>query len=200
MQLEFGELWELLPRAAQIGLISGCVVYSNLYALGQSICDDIDFSAAIIPIVKACEIVFKKHLCLDYYDYVIRQNISPQMLDKDHPFTYYDKIERRVRFKEKEWVEFTLGSIKHIVLSKRQYDVAVCPVFLEYAQTAFEDGNTLERYFLQLARRMSQFTFDIRNPAAHSDIMPIWQAEICGNEIIKVRKILQGFISKIGAY
>lgn len=200
MQHEFDGLWDYLPRESQIDLVSGCVVYVNLFALGEAVCQQLDFSSAIIPIVKACEVVFRKYLCFNYYDYLIDNNINIQILGSSHPFVECDKRGRPLRYKHRESIVFMLGSIKHLVLSEGS-NSEISPVFLRYARTivnpTLADRQTLENYFVRLARRMNQFTFDIRNPAAHSDIMPFWQAEICGNEIIMVRKILKDFLSKI---
>lgn len=196
---EFSDLWEVLPKISQVDLVSGCVVYCDLYALGETICEEIDFSAAIIPIVKAAEVVFRKYLCYDYLEYLLNRNISPSAFPSSYLLLEHDKRARTYKFKDMNSVVFTLGSIKHLIINGRTREVY--PEFLAYAYEimgkAIGSRYDLKDYLTKLSQKMTQFTFDIRNPAAHSSIMPQWQAEICGNEIILVKKILKEFISKI---
>lgn len=201
---EFGTLWYSLPHNSQVDLVSGCVVYVNLYSLGNAVCEQLDFSASIIPILKACEIVFRKYLAMGYYDYLIDNNIPATSLNTRHPFVRFDKDTRSYVYISKDDIEFTLGSIKWIIEVKNgpYGQKTVNNRFLEYVCKicncqSVSERYRLEKYFISLSRRMSQFSFDVRNPAAHSDIMPIWQAEICGNEIIKVRRVLKEFMERI---
>lgn len=196
---EFGELWDVLPTSSQIDLVSGCVVYCDLFALGETICRDIDFTASIIPIVKAAEVVFRQYLCYGYYDYLQAHNIPATRFSNNHPFVEYDKQTRTIRYRNKESIVFTLGSIRHLIIDPYQREVHT--EFLKYASELMgakvPSQHALKDYLSRLSQRMTQFTFDIRNPAAHSEVMPQWQAEICGNEIILVKKILKEFMSKM---
>lgn len=199
LRSEFGGLWEALPKASQIDLVSGCMVYCDLYTLGDTICEEIDFSASIIPIVKAAEVVFRKYLCHDYLEYLRKSNIPPTAFPSSYPLLQYDKQTRTYQFQDMNSVIFTLGSIKHLIIDARKREVY--PEFVSYAYeimgASMGSRRELKEYFTRLSQVMTQFTFDIRNPAAHSSIMPLWQAEICGNEIILVKKILKDFIGKI---
>lgn len=196
---EFEDLWDALPKASQVDLVSGCMVYCDLYALGETICEEIDFSAAIIPIVKAAEVVFRKYLCHDYLEYLVDHNVSSSAFPTTYPLIEYNKQSRTYSFRDKYSVVFTLGSIKHLIVDARKREVF--PEFLAYAYEimgkSIGSRYELKDYLMRLSQKMTQFTFDIRNPAAHSSIMPLWQAEICGNEIILVKKILKDFMSKI---
>lgn len=196
---EFEDLWDALPKASQVDLVSGCMVYCDLYTLGETICEEIDFSAAIIPIVKAAEVVFRKYLCHDYLEYLVDHNVSPSAFPTAYPLIEYDKQSKTYCFQDKNSVVFTLDSIKHLIVDARKREVY--PEFLAYAYEIMEKSigsrYELKDYLMRLSQKMTQFTFDIRNPAAHSSIMPMWQAEICGNEIILVKKILKDFMSKI---
>lgn len=203
---EFGDSWLQLPENSRKDLISGCQVYVMLYSLGEDLFKNLDFSSAIIPIIKACEIVFRRYISSGFYDYLIESGIEASALPSKHPFVEYDKFSRSIVFKNKEKIEFTMGAIKWVI--DLQNGAAgmktVNRYFLDYACMLFgaaKDNrlmrNQIETYFTRLAAQMNQFTFNIRNPAAHSDIMPIWQAEICGNEIIKVRKVLKDFMDHI---
>ena len=199
LRSEFDELWDTLPAASQVDLVSGCVVYCDLHALGETICRDIDFTAAIIPIVKAAEVVFRQHLCHGYYEYLLNHNVPATRFSNNHPLVEFDKQTRMLRYRNKESIVFTLGSIRYLIIDPYQREVHT--EFLKYASelmgTNFTSQNALKDYLSRLSQRMTQFTFDIRNPAAHSEVMPQWQAEICGNEIILVKRILKEFVSRI---
>lgn len=203
---EFGDCWLQLPESSRQDLVSGCQVYIMLYSLGEDLCRNIDFSSAIIPIVKACEIVFRRYISTGYYDYLVDNGIEASELSAKHPFVEYDKFSRKTVYKLKDKVEFTMGSIKWVIELQNGPNglKTISATFLDYACRLFgvDKGNRMkknqiESYFIRLANQMNQFTFNIRNPAAHSDIMPIWQAEICGNEIIKVRKVLKDFMDHL---
>ena len=203
---EFGDCWRQLPEASRQDLISGCQVYVMLYSLGEDLCKDLDFSSAIIPIVKSCEIVFRRYISNGFYDYLISNNIEAALLPEKHPFIEYDRFTRQKVYKHKDKIEFTMGAIRWVVdlqngpggmkTINRYYLDYACVLFgVDKQNRAMR--NQIETYFVRLANQMNQFTFNIRNPAAHSDVMPIWQAEICGNEIIKVRKVLKDFMEHI---
>ena len=206
LSAEFGEYWMRLPESSRQDLVSGCHVYIMLHSLGEDLCKEIDFSSAIIPIVKACEIVFRRYISSGYYDYLINNGINVTELPSEHPFIRYDRYARKVAYKDREKIEFTLGAIKYVIDLKNGPNglKIINKHFIDYACGLFgvdkanrSMRNKVESYFVKLANQMNQFTFNVRNPAAHSDIMPIWQAEICGNEIIKVRKVLKEFMEHI---
>lgn len=196
---EFGDLWNVLPKVSQIDLVSGCVVYCELYALGDTICEDIDFSAAIIPIVKAAEVVFRQYLCHDYLEYLLETGTSPNVFPRSYPLVKFNEQSKTKVFQDVDSAVFTLGKIQHLIMPPKKREVY--PEFLAYAQQLMKgtvgSRATVQDYLIRFAHIMNQFTFDIRNPAAHSDVMPLWQAEICGNEIILVKKILKEFIGNI---
>lgn len=203
---EFGNCWLQLPENSRQDLVSGCQVYIMLYSLGEDLCKNIDFSSAIIPIVKSCEIVFRHYISIGYYDYLINNGITASVLPSNHPFVEYDKFSRQIIYKHKDKIEFTMGSIRWVINLQNGPGglKTISTHFLNYACALFGadknnrvNRNKIESYFIRLANQMNQFTFNIRNPAAHSDIMPIWQAEICGNEIIKVRKVLKDFMDQV---
>lgn len=108
LSAEFGGYWARLPECSRQDLVSGCHVYIMLHSLGEDLCKDIDFSSAIIPIVKACEIVFRRYISNGYYDYLINNGVNVTELSSDHPFARYDKFSRKTVYKDKDKVEFTL--------------------------------------------------------------------------------------------
>lgn len=155
--------------------------------------------ASNMPIIKAAEVVFRRYLCYGFFDYLQSHNVPATRFSNAHPFIEFDKQAWVNRYRDKETIVFTMGSIKYIIIDP--YQRAVHSEFLSYATElmgdAFPSSDALKDYLTRLSQRMTQFTFDIRNPAAHSEVMPQWQAEICGNEIILVKKILKEFVGKI---
>ena len=58
-------------------------------------------------------------------------------------------------------------------------------------QTAIVD------YIISVSQEMKAISDSLRNPAAHSSSMKCNRAELCGNYILKVQKLLINFLNKI---
>ena len=52
-------------------------------------------------------------------------------------------------------------------------------------------------YLIDLSNAVGEIAYQYRNPAAHGDIMGMKKASACGDYLIKVRKLIYGFLSKI---
>ncbi len=52
-------------------------------------------------------------------------------------------------------------------------------------------------YLIDLSNAVGEIAYQYRNPAAHGDILGIKKASACGDYLIKVRKLIYGFLSKI---
>ena len=52
-------------------------------------------------------------------------------------------------------------------------------------------------YLIDLANAVGEIAYQYRNPAAHGDVMVKDKASACGDYLIKVRKLIYGFLSKI---
>lgn len=68
-----------------------------------------------------------------------------------------------------------------------------------FKEDAFSENNRekeIVNYLIDLATDVKDIK-KIRNPAAHSDTMTCAQAEVCGDYLIKVRKLICNILSKI---
>ena len=52
-------------------------------------------------------------------------------------------------------------------------------------------------YIISIAQEVKTISDSLRNPAAHSSSMKCNRAELCGNYILKVQKLLIHFLDKI---
>ena len=52
-------------------------------------------------------------------------------------------------------------------------------------------------YLVDLSNAVGEIAYQYRNPAAHGDVMQMQKASACGDYLIKVRKLICGFMSKI---
>ena len=52
-------------------------------------------------------------------------------------------------------------------------------------------------YMISVYQEVKSIADSLRNPAAHSEIMKCKRAEVCGNYLIKVKKLLIHFLEKI---
>jgi hypothetical protein len=118
---------------------------------------------------------------------------------------------------------FTLGSIKYVVgldkemmfeerlfngdekqghaKSKNKVDKTVID-YMKYIckDNAFGDiqeERAITDYLIYFTQEIGAIADSLRNPAAHANTMKCEKAEVCGNYIIKVKKILKHFIEKI---
>ena len=68
-----------------------------------------------------------------------------------------------------------------------------------FSKEAFNPENRqkeIVNYLVDLASDVKTI-MDYRNPAAHGTTMTIKHAEVCGDYLIKVRKLIDSFLSKI---
>jgi hypothetical protein len=69
-------------------------------------------------------------------------------------------------------------------------------LFKEDAFSLANREKEIVNYLVDLAADVRDIK-KIRNPAAHSDTMTCAQAEVCGDYLIKVRKLICNILSKI---
>ena len=55
----------------------------------------------------------------------------------------------------------------------------------------------ITNYIVNLSQELKSIADSLRNPAAHIESMKCHKAELCGNYIIKVQKLLIEFLEKI---
>jgi len=118
---------------------------------------------------------------------------------------------------EKRLIENTLGQkigfVNHedsIVIknpSASTYSYKFNPHFLKFMESilAHDTFNKMNRneeimdYLVWLILDINTIVFNLRNRAAHTMIMTIDEAEVCANWILKVKRILYKFVSKINS-
>lgn len=70
-------------------------------------------------------------------------------------------------------------------------------LFSTEAFTAANRKKEIVNYLIDLANAVGEIAYQYRNPAAHGDVMVKDKASACGDYLIKVRKLIYGFLSKI---
>ena len=69
-----------------------------------------------------------------------------------------------------------------------------------FKKEAFSEQNRkreILHYIISLYQEVQSIADSLRNPSAHTNSMKYHRAEVCGNYIIKVKKLLKNFIDKI---
>ena len=69
-----------------------------------------------------------------------------------------------------------------------------------FSKEAFSSANRkkdIVNYLIDLSNAVGQIAYEYRNPAAHGDVMVKDKASACGDYLIKVRKLIYGFLSKV---
>ena len=67
----------------------------------------------------------------------------------------------------------------------------------EEAFGTIEEERAITDYIVYFTQEIGSIADSLRNPAAHANIIKCEKAEVCGNYIIKVKKILMHFLEKI---
>ena len=60
-----------------------------------------------------------------------------------------------------------------------------------------DEERAITDYLVYFTQEIGAIADSLRNPAAHANIMTYKKAEVCGNYIIKVKKILKHFLEKL---
>ena len=85
------------------------------------------------------------------------------------------------------------------------FKYAVDQTMIDYLNSIFKEDAFVEAkrereitdYIISLTQEVKSIADSLRNPAAHDQSMKIQKAEVCGNYIIKVQKLLIEFLNKI---
>ena len=72
-------------------------------------------------------------------------------------------------------------------------------IFKEDAFGEAKREREITDYIISLTQEVKAISDSLRNPAAHSETMKCQKAEVCGNYIIKVQRLLIDFLEKISA-
>ncbi len=81
LKSEFNNVWNKLSQNTRNCLITGCLSYILFVEVGGESNQGIDFSTAISPMMKACEIEFGRIFLDHFLDYVKKHHISPTEFD-----------------------------------------------------------------------------------------------------------------------
>lgn len=210
----------------QIALISRVFSYINFYSLGKKIYKSLDFTPRITAMAKALETELAEFFFKHYLTFLKKKGASPTESSENQCFinVTQDGEEEIYSFaKNDETYRFSLGSLWYIIEVKTELPTDIESVgrstsyrkqgrgittiskyVIEFANELFRDDafseNNREKeivnYLIDLATDVKDIK-KIRNPAAHSDTMTCAHAEVCGDYLIKVRKLICNILSKI---
>ena len=74
---EFGDSWGRLQASSRECIITGCLSYIALFSTGEETYKTMDFSSAIVPLSKACEIEFGRFFFDKFLAYLKKNNVPP---------------------------------------------------------------------------------------------------------------------------
>ena len=213
LQKDFGDTWNITSRETKKFLETGMFTYFSLYSLGPHIYGNMDFSASITPMFKALEKELGKYLYTEYIEFLKKQNIAPNTFLQKRSFLKRTSA-TELSFKDSsDLTEFTLGNLHLTVGLERKphlaendtFKYAVDQTMLDYLNSIFKEDafgeakreREITDYIISLTQEVKSIADSLRNPAAHDQSMKIQKAEVCGNYIIKVQKILIAFLEKL---
>ena len=215
LQNDFGDTWNITCRETKKFLETGMFTYFSFYSLGPHIYGNMDFSASITPMFKALEKELGKYLYSEYIEFLKKQNISPNQFSQKRSFIKRVGSTEFAYRDPSDLSEFTLGNLHLTVGLEHIPQVAENDTFkhmymvdqqmLDYLNSIFKEDafgegmreREITDYIISLTQEVKSIADSLRNPAAHDQAMKIHKAEVCGNYIIKVQKLLFGFLSKL---
>ena len=210
LEKDFGEYWIQLKENAQKALISGVFSYINFYSLGEEYYKDLDFTPCITAMSKALETELAEFFFRYYLDFLKKKGVSPNEFNEKQCFIKTDKNKCFFFEENDNLYRFSLGSLWYILEVKLGENGTkggtsnISKYMVEFADGLFKKDafsivnreKEIVRYLIDLASDVRDIK-KIRNPAAHSDTMTCAQAEVCGDYLIKVRKLICNILSKI---
>ena len=215
LQNDFGDMWNITCRETKKFLETGMFTYFSLYSLGPNIYGNMDFSASITPMFKALEKELGKYLYSGYIEFLKKQAVSPNQFSQKRSFIKRVSSTECAYRDPSDLSKFTLGNLNLTVGLEHIPQVAENDAFkhmymvdqqmLEYLNSIFKEdafGEAMREreitdYIISLTQEVKSIADSLRNPAAHDQAMKIHKAEVCGNYIIKVQRILIDFLEKV---
>ena len=213
LQNDFGDTWNITCRETKKFLETGMFTYFSLYSLGPHIYGNMDFSASITPMFKALEKELGKHLYSGYIEFLTKQDVSPNTFPQKRSFIKRISSTELAYRDSSDLTEFTLGNLHLTVGLERKAQFAendtskymIDRQMFDYLNSIFKEDafgeakreREITDYIISLTQEVKAISDSLRNPAAHDRAMKIHKAEVCGNYIIKVQKLLFGFLSKL---
>lgn len=213
LQNDFGDTWNITCRETKKFLETGMFTYFSLYSLGPHIYGNMDFSASITPMFKALEKELGKYLYSGYIEFLKKKEVSPNTFPQKRSFIKRINSTELAYRDSSDLTEFTLGNLHLTVGLERKpqfaendtFKYTVDQTMLDYLNSIFKEDafgeakreQEITHYIIFLTQEVKSIADSLRNPAAHDQSMKIQKAEVCGNYIVKVQKILINFLEKI---
>lgn len=214
LEKEIGpEAWRLLQATSRSYIYTSQYVFNDLFHLDENEQQKIDFSCAILPLMKALELELKKLFSLEYLKY-LRQfvyssetycslnGIDPGKLENEWPF--YKKDEA-YNFRISDLSEdagsvspyiiarFTLGNLTHIVGRKKTKNGTF------FYKTALDfcywKGITDPQKWLEYITTSVDQLIRKRNESAHAgEIATIMDANYCLDRMIYINRLIRNIV------
>lgn len=222
LKKDFGDNWGDLLSNTRAALKSGIFTYVNFIALGKDFYSQLDFSPAVSSLTKSLEIELGRFFHKNYIVWLKKNNVSSTEFSEKQRSIIFVKDNIYYYQDEENDASFSLGAFSHIIDKKREpesliqkseiqengagikYKSVINRHIAKYANELFEEDafteenreKEIKNYLISLSEDVESIR-DKRNPAAHSFTMKKSDAELCGDYLVKVRKLLCGLLKKI---
>lgn len=200
---DFGSTWEKLSDNSRRSLATAMETYVHIYCKGPHKYGNYDFSGVVGGMCRALEIELERCLYTGYIKYLKENDVSPNSFEGKRSFL--KRISANDCAYDEKTSNFTLGAIYSTIgEGKKSVDILDSSMidYLDFAlkKDAFNEGErrvAITNFILSLADSVYTIAEQHRNAAAHTEVIKCRRAEICGDYIIKVQKILCKFVEKI---
>lgn len=200
---DFGSTWEKLSDNSRRSLATAMETYVHIYCKGPHKYGNYDFSGVVGGMCRALEIELERCLYTGYIKYLKENDVSPNSFEGKRSFL--KRISANDCAYDEKTSNFTLGAIYPTIgEGKKSGDILDSSMidYLDFAfkNDAFNEGErrvAITNYILSLADSVYTIAEQHRNAAAHTEVIKCKRAEICGDHIIKVQKLLCKFVEKI---
>ncbi len=179
------KIWDKLCEESKIFLNTANDI---LIMLQKSPQISYDYSVAIMPLFKALECELYKYCFINYVEYMkTKDNINIYDLTED--MRNYTNENCILSFSKR----FSLGAAKCIIST---YDDYVKPTFLNYIEEKYKVGKKEAFiFFKDYTKDLKKLVDDYRNPSAHRSIITEEKANLCMNEILKIKKMIYKLVN-----
>ena len=221
LEKDFGAAWHTMDKESKNFLISGLSTYIIYYSMGAQIFGNLDFSQSIMEMCKALERELGKYLYSGYVEYLKKEKIDPKTFNPKRTFVKKVSASEYDYYSSGDVKKFTLGNLEDTlgierfmqpmivddvgIAKSNKYELKIDETMSSYLDCLFKSDafssenrkREIQHYIISLCQEVQSIADSFRNPSAHTNIMKYHRAEVCGNYIIKVKKLLRNFIDKI---
>ena len=221
LEKDFGSAWHVIDKETKNFLTSGLFTFMVYYSTGAHIYGNLDFSQSIMEMCKALERELGKYLYTGYIEYLKSERINPKIFNPKRSFIKKVSATEYDYYSSGDVKKFTLGNLEDTlgierfmqptvaddmgIVKSNKYELKIDETMSSYLDCLFkldafssENRNReIQHYIISLYQEVQSIADSFRNPSAHTNIMKYHRAEVCGNYIIKVKKLLRNFIDKI---